>query len=206
MATRSEERNQSSWYEDGNDVNMCPQVPGWEIGRLLEDRESSSTLVQVSLRKRHERREQMMGEGLADAKEGVILNRKAQWTGGGLQLARDPRHVWDFIDELGLERAKPVNTPIPVSQLDKTDRVSTNLSARGCTLFRRLVMARARHSSRLRGDEFGFGGTPNSNSRKKQKTKQKMKKTNESDPRGGRVRGGKPKPKLVTSLGGGGGG
>ena len=46
-----------------------------------------------SLRKRHETREQMMGTGLTDACEIVMLNRRVDWTEEGIRISLDPRHV-----------------------------------------------------------------------------------------------------------------
>ena len=85
------------------------------------------------------------------------------------------RHVKEIIEELGLEGAKPADTPRNVSQSGKIDSDSRALSLRDATLYRRLVvklnylaMDRATHSlrciehgeSRTKRDRCGYGQTP----------------------------------------------
>ena len=64
----------------------------------------------------------------------IMLNRRVQWTEAGIRISPDPRHVKDIIEELGLEGAKPADTPMIVSQSD-----SRALSMRDATLHKRLV-------------------------------------------------------------------
>ena len=90
-------------------------------------------------RKRYEIREQMLGAGPKDASEIIMLNRRVQWTEAGIRISPDPRHVKDIIEELGLEGAKPADTPVIVSQSSKKDSDSRALSMRDATLYRRLV-------------------------------------------------------------------
>ena len=92
-----------------------------------------------SPRKRYETREQMMGVRPTDASEIVILNRRVQWTDGGIRISPDPRHVKGIIEELGLEGAKPADTLMIVSQSGKMDSDSRALSLWDATLYWRLV-------------------------------------------------------------------
>ena len=89
---------------------------------LLSGPRSLVDAVRNSLRKRYEIREQMLGAGPKDASEIIILNRRVQWTEAGIPISPDPRHLKDIIEELGLEGAKPADTPM-----------------RDATLYRRLV-------------------------------------------------------------------
>ena len=84
-------------------------------------------------------REQMLGAGPKDASEIIMLNRRVQWTEAGIRTSPDPRHVKDIIDELGLEGAKPADTPMIVSQSSEKDSDSRALSMPDATLYRRLV-------------------------------------------------------------------
>ena len=81
----------------------------------------------------------MLGAGPKDASEIIMLNRRVQWTEAGIRISLDPRHVKDIIEELGLEGAKPADTPMIVSQSRKKDSDSRALSMRDATLYRRLV-------------------------------------------------------------------
>ena len=45
-----------------------------------------------------------------------MLNRRVQWTEAGIRISPDPRHVKDIIEELGLEGAKPADTPMIMSK------------------------------------------------------------------------------------------
>ena len=74
-----------------------------------------------------------------DASEIIMLNRRVQWTEAGIRISPDPRHVKDIIEELGLEGAKPADTPLIVSQSSKKDSDSRALSMRDATLYRGLV-------------------------------------------------------------------
>ena len=51
----------------------------------------------------------------------VNRDRGVQWTETGIRISPDPRHVKDIIEELGLEGAKPADTPMIVSQSSKKD-------------------------------------------------------------------------------------
>ena len=106
---------------------------------LLSGPRSLVDAVRNSLRKRYEIREQMLGAGPKDASEIIMLNRRVQWTEAGIRISPDPRHVKDIIEELGLEGAKPADTPMVVSQSSKKDSDSRALSMRDATLCRRLV-------------------------------------------------------------------
>ena len=108
-------------------------VHGDDIPRSLVD------AVRNSQRKRCEIREQMLSAGPKDASEIIMLNRRVQWTEAGIRTSPDPRHVKDIIEELGLEGAKPADTPMIVSQSSKKDSDSRVLSMRDATLYRRLV-------------------------------------------------------------------
>ena len=96
---------------------------------LLSGPRSLVDAVRNSLRKRFEIREQMLGAEPKDASEIIMLNRRVQWTETGIRVSPDPRHVKNIIEELGLEGAKPADTPMIVSQSSKKD----------ATLYRRLV-------------------------------------------------------------------
>ena len=63
-----------------------------------------------------------------------MLNRRVQWTEAGIRISPDPRHVKDIIEELGLERAKPADTPMILSQSSKKDSDSRALSMRDATV------------------------------------------------------------------------
>ena len=82
---------------------------------LLSGPRSLVDAVRNSLRKRHEIREQMLGAGPKDASEIIMLNRRVQWTEAGIRISPDPRQVNDIIEELGLEGARPADTPMIVS-------------------------------------------------------------------------------------------
>ena len=56
-------------------------------------------------------REQVMGAGPTDASEIVMLNRSVQWTEERIQISLDPRSAKEIIEEVGLEGAKPADTP-----------------------------------------------------------------------------------------------
>ena len=76
------------------------------------------------------RHKKMIGTGPSDASEIVMLNPRVQWTEEGIRMSRDPRHVKDIIEELGLEGAKPADTPkMMVSQSGKMDSDSRALSS-----------------------------------------------------------------------------
>ena len=90
-------------------------------------------------RKRLATREQMMGAEPTDASEIVMLNRRVQWSEEGIRISPDPRHVKEIVEELGLERAKPADTPMIVSQSCQMDSDSRGLSLRDAMLYRRLV-------------------------------------------------------------------
>ena len=115
----------------------------------------------------YEIREQMLGAGPKDASEIIMLNRRVQWTEAGIRISPDPRHVKDIIEELGLEGAKPADTPMIVSQSSKKDSDSRALSMRDATLYRRLV---ARHTLRcidhgkpsIKPERCGLGQTQKS--------------------------------------------
>ena len=79
---------------------------------LLAGPRSHVDAARKSPRKRCETREQMMGSGPTDARETVMPNRRVQWTEEGIRTSPDPRHVKENIEELGLERAKPSDTPM----------------------------------------------------------------------------------------------
>ena len=99
---------------------------------LLSGPKSLVDAVRNSLRKRYEIREQMLGAGPKDASEIIMLNRRVQWTEAGIRISPDLRHVKDIIEELGLEGAKLVDTPMIVSQSSNKDSDSRALSMRGC--------------------------------------------------------------------------
>ena len=42
----------------------------------------------------------------------VTLNRRVQWTEEEIRISPDPRHVKEILGELGLEGAKPADTPM----------------------------------------------------------------------------------------------
>ena len=106
---------------------------------LLSGPRSLVHTVRNSLRKRYEIREQMLGAGAKDASEIIMLNRRVEWTEAGIRISPDPRHVKDIMEELGLEGAKPADTPMIVGQSSKKDSDSRALSMRDATLYRRLV-------------------------------------------------------------------
>ena len=68
-----------------------------------------------------------------------MLNRRVHWTETGIRISPDLRHVKDIIAELGLEGAKPVDTPMIVSQSSKKDSDSRAVIMRDATLYRRRV-------------------------------------------------------------------
>ena len=121
--------------------SLCGKLVGVVHGDdiLLSGPRSLVDAVRNSLRKRYEIREQMLGAGPKDASEIIMLNRRVQWTEAGIRISPDPRHVKDIIEELGLEGAKPADTPLIVSQSSKKDSDSRALSMRDATLHRRLV-------------------------------------------------------------------
>ena len=104
---------------------------------LLSGPRSLVDAVRNYLRKRYEIREQMLGAGPKDASE--IIMPKSPMDRGRHWETPDPRHVKDIIEELGLEGAKPADTPMIVSQSSKKDSDSRALSMRDATLYRRLV-------------------------------------------------------------------
>ena len=101
---------------------------------LLSGPRSLVDAVRNSLRKHYEIHEQMLGAGPKDASEIIMLNRRVQWTEAGIRISPDPRHVKDIIEELGLEGAKPADTPMIVSQSSKKDSDSRALSMRDATV------------------------------------------------------------------------
>ena len=68
-----------------------------------------------------------------------MLNRRVQRTEEGIRISPNLRHVKEIIEELGLEGAKPADTPMIVSQWGTMDSDSRALSLRDATLYRRLV-------------------------------------------------------------------
>ena len=71
-----------------------------------------------------ETREQAMGARPTIASEIVMLNRRVRWTGEGIRISPDLRHVKEIIEKLGLEGAI----------------LDTNDCVRDATLYRRLVV------------------------------------------------------------------
>ena len=88
---------------------------------LLAGPRSLVDAARMSPRKQYETREQMMGVGTTDVSEIVTLNRRVQRTEKEMRISRDPRHVKEISDELGLEGAKPADTPMVASQSGKLD-------------------------------------------------------------------------------------
>ena len=88
-----------------------------------------------------------MGAKQTDASETVMLNRRVHWTGGGIRISPEPRHVKEIMDGLGLEQT--------VSQSSKRDSDSGAVSLRDATLdatlYRRLV-AKLNYVARDRPD------------------------------------------------------
>ena len=121
--------------------SLCGKLVGVVYGDdiLVVGPRSLVDAARKSPRKRFGTREQMLGPGPTDASEIVRLNRRVQSTEEGIRISRDPRHVKEIIEELGLEGAKHADTPMIVSQSGKMDRYSRALSLRDATLYRRLV-------------------------------------------------------------------
>jgi len=44
-------------------------------------------------------------------KELRILNRTVKWTGEGITIVADDKHVKTLLEEMGMQNAKPVKTP-----------------------------------------------------------------------------------------------
>ena len=65
----------------------------------------------AKLKKRWETRDQMIGSKAGDQKELRILNCTLRWCKGGLVFAANLRHGREVIDELGLNKSKPVSSP-----------------------------------------------------------------------------------------------
>ena len=67
--------------------------------------------VGAKLKKRWETRDQMIGSKPVDQKELRILNRTLRWCKDGLVFAANMRHGREVLDELGLNKWKPVSSP-----------------------------------------------------------------------------------------------
>ena len=87
----------------------------------------------------YETREQMLGGKPDEPKELIILNRRVEWAAEGLRMTSDSRHLKDLQEELGLESAKPVDTPMAVAKTESTEAHTPELSVSDGTLYRRLV-------------------------------------------------------------------
>ena len=72
----------------------------------------------------------MMGARPPETSAIVMLNRRVQWTEEAIRMTPDPRHVKEIIEELGLEGARPADTPMIVSQSGEIDSVSRALRLR----------------------------------------------------------------------------
>ena len=119
----------------------CGQLVGTVHGDdiLLAGPRDLVVRVRGSLRKRYETREQWMGGQPGEPKEVSILNRTVEWVKEGLRLAADRRHACDIIEELGLENAKAVDTPVPVTQRDPTEDEVIELDGVDAAQYRRLA-------------------------------------------------------------------
>ena len=64
-----------------------------------------------TLKKRWEPRDQMIGPKPDDQKELRILNRTLRWCKDGIVFAANLRHGREVVDEMGLNKSKPVSSP-----------------------------------------------------------------------------------------------
>ena len=65
----------------------------------------------ATLKKRWEKRDQMIGPKPDDQKELRILNRTLRWCKDGLVFAANLRHGREVVDEMGLSESEPVSSP-----------------------------------------------------------------------------------------------
>ena len=77
------------------------------------------TKMGAMLKKRWETRDQLIGARSSDLKELHILNRTLRWCQDELVFAADPRHAREVVDELGVNKSKPVTSPVVVDSASR---------------------------------------------------------------------------------------
>ena len=83
-----------------------------------------------------------------------VLNRLVSWTEHGIELEADPRHVELVLEQLGLEKAAPVTTPLVKSKGDEEEVPLTDQEAG----YYRSVAMRIGYLSMDRPDMLRLGG------------------------------------------------